>query len=657
VASPPVEPDLPGGDPRAVSDCFEAVPAMLFAFAGPDHVITALNASARAFMGDRDAAVGRPLREVVPEYAGQQLYEAVDRVYAEGRPTRAREWRIQLDHDGDGGLEERFVDFMLVPWSAADGSVRGVAGVAHDVTDAVSARHAAEVGAAAAHADAADAQRRFRAASGAVETLQNALLPADLPVLPAYRLAARYLVAGAGAAAGGDWFDALTLDDGRLVLVVGDVVGHGVAASVVMSQLRAVLLELLTSGAGLAESLTRLGRFVSRVPGGFGTTVCVALLDQSDGRLEYATCGHPPPLVVDAGAEGSAARFLPVTRGAPLGVGPPVVREDALAPREALVLFSDGLVERPDRPLRAGLDELARVVADAAHNRAFPLGAPASVPERVCRHAVELMTRTGYSDDVTVLVAHRLPAPAPALALDVPARPAELARIRAAIGEWLDDLDVGAEDHFGVQLAVAEAATNAVEHAYCGRPPGSVRIDGRLGVDGRVEVRVADAGLWRDAPVPGAADRGRGLALIDRVAESLRVLREPGGTTVVLRRRLRHPAVLASTRPAAPAVSPPGGFGVEVVSAGVLGVRGAVDLESAAVLKARIWQAWGGGARELTVDLGGVTHLASAGVHVLHQALRGAAGVAPIRLRAAPGSAARYVLELVGLPLEGDPPG
>jgi serine phosphatase RsbU (regulator of sigma subunit) len=74
-----------------------------------------------------------------------------------------------------------------------------------------------------------------------VAELQEALLPTALPVLPRARIAARYLVAGHEQAAGGDWFDAIPLADGSVALVVGDVVGHGVAASAAMGQLRAVL--------------------------------------------------------------------------------------------------------------------------------------------------------------------------------------------------------------------------------------------------------------------------------------------------------------------------------------------------------------------------------------------------------------------------------
>src|SRR4249919_2602692 len=80
-----------------------------------------------------------------------------------------------------------------------------------------------------------------------VAELQQALLPTSLPVLPRARIAARYLAAGHEQSAGGDWFDAIPLAGGSVALVVGDVVGHGVAASAAMGQLRAVLAELLAA--------------------------------------------------------------------------------------------------------------------------------------------------------------------------------------------------------------------------------------------------------------------------------------------------------------------------------------------------------------------------------------------------------------------------
>jgi serine phosphatase RsbU (regulator of sigma subunit) len=96
-----------------------------------------------------------------------------------------------------------------------------------------------------------------------VLALQEALLPPALPVLPRARIAARYLAAGQEQAAGGDWFDAVPLTGGTVALVVGDVVGHGIAASAAMGQLRSVLDELLAAEPDLGTVLTRAEVFAA----------------------------------------------------------------------------------------------------------------------------------------------------------------------------------------------------------------------------------------------------------------------------------------------------------------------------------------------------------------------------------------------------------
>src|ERR1700677_4513534 len=148
--------------------------------------------------------------------------------------------------------------------------------------------------------------------------LQQELLPKGLPVLPRARIAARYLVAAADQAAGGDWFDALPLAGGAVALVVGDVVGHGVAASAAMGQLRAVLRFVLAAQRDLTVALGQLDAFATFEPALHAATVCVAVLDPEGGALRYATCGPPPPLVV---APDGAARYLPTTGSGPLGTG------------------------------------------------------------------------------------------------------------------------------------------------------------------------------------------------------------------------------------------------------------------------------------------------------------------------------------------------
>src|ERR1700691_1837977 len=134
--------------------------------------------------------------------------------------------------------------------------------------------------------------------------LQDALLPTALPVLPRARVAARYLVAGHEQAAGGDWFDAIPLGNGRIALIVGDVVGHGIAASAAMGQLRA---ELFAAEPDLARVLERATAFAARTAALRAATLAVVVLHPAEGTLRYTTCGHPPPLVI---AADGAPRFL-----------------------------------------------------------------------------------------------------------------------------------------------------------------------------------------------------------------------------------------------------------------------------------------------------------------------------------------------------------
>src|ERR1700691_3894380 len=288
--------------------------------------------------------------------------------------------------------------------------------------------------------------------------VQDALLPPALPVLPRARVAARYLVAGHEQAAGGDWFDAIPLGNGRIALIVGDVVGHGIAASAAMGQLRAVLAELFAAEPDLARVLERATAFAARTAALRAATLVVAVLHPAEGTLRYATCGHPPPLIV--GADG-ATRFLDGSRSGPLGTGSaPVLVTDKLDSGELLLLYSNGLIERPDRTIPEGMAELARVAAEAAANRTLSAGAARSAAERVCQLTVELLTRTGYADDVTTLAAQAT-APVPGIGLDLPANRASLTVARQALGEWLDRLDATQDDRTDLRLALVEVVTNA----------------------------------------------------------------------------------------------------------------------------------------------------------------------------------------------------
>ena len=125
--------------------------------------------------------------------------------------------------------------------------------------------------------------------------MQQALLAATVPVVPGADITADYLVATEDTAAGGDWFDAIALGD-RLVLIVGDVVGHGVEAAAVMSQLRTALRMQIVAGHSITEALEAVNRFREHVPGSNSATLCVGSLDHTTGEFQYCTAGHPPPL-------------------------------------------------------------------------------------------------------------------------------------------------------------------------------------------------------------------------------------------------------------------------------------------------------------------------------------------------------------------------
>jgi anti-sigma regulatory factor (Ser/Thr protein kinase)/anti-anti-sigma regulatory factor len=540
------------------------------------------------------------------------------------------------------------------------------------VGEAVVVRDAFERQVAEAKQQVADAERRCEAAQEMVAQWQEALLPTALPVLPRARIAARYLVSGPDEPAGGDWFDAIPCADGRIALAVGDVVGHGVAASAAIGQLRTVLAELLAAEADLAYLLERIDAFAARTPALRAATLALAVLDPADGTLRYTTCGHPPPLVV--GTDG-AARFLDGTGTGPLGTGSvPVLASGMLAPGELVLLYSDGLIERPDRTIPEGMADLAAVAGDAVAGRtvalnAVPPGVDASAAERVCQLTVELLTRTGYADDVTALAAQRIADPVPALRLELPSERASLTVARDAFAEWLGRLDVTAEDREALHLAMVEIVTNAIEHAYPDGEAGFVGLEAALGDDGSVECRITDQGTWQ-RPDPAKADRGHGLMVAGQVVDAMLVSHPPQpaseperekaggtrGTVVALRHRLRRPAILAAGHRNAGVMAYPSElpFSVDTSiqadgTARAL-VSGPVDISTADQLTRRLLAACRGGTVPLVAVLTGVTQLASAGVRALYLVRdRLAAHELDLTLITEPGSSAQLVLDLVHL--------
>ena len=222
-------------------------------------------------------------------------------------------------------------------------------------------------------------------------TLQRAVLgPTALP--PDF--AVLYEPASGTLEVGGDWYDVVDLPDGSYGVVVGDVVGRGLAAAAVMGQLRSAGRALLLESRSPGHVLSALDRFAALVPGAAVSTVFCAVIDPRDGTLRYSSAGHPPAIVVDP--DGSA-RFLEAARSLPLAVADDLVRPEAdvvLPPGSTLLLYTDGLIERRNQVLDEGMDRAARVLAEGRHL------APADLAELL----TEKLLADAPDDDVAFLV-------------------------------------------------------------------------------------------------------------------------------------------------------------------------------------------------------------------------------------------------------------
>ncbi|GIG28677.1 SpoIIE family protein phosphatase [Cellulomonas marina] len=197
-------------------------------------------------------------------------------------------------------------------------------------------------------------------------TLQHSLLP-EIPDLPGMDVAARYLPSGQRAEVGGDWFDVLPLKSGRVGLAVGDVVGHDMQAAGAMGQLRSMLRSAAWRETDPVAALAEVDELVRALDIGAIATVVHLVWDQDgDGaRVVFAQAGHPPALV--RRPDGTVER-LDGALSRPVGLGPmdpTAQREVRLELGAVLVAYSDGLVERRDRPLVEGIAALERALAEA----------------------------------------------------------------------------------------------------------------------------------------------------------------------------------------------------------------------------------------------------------------------------------------------------
>ena len=363
------------------------------------------------------------------------------------------------------------------------------------------------------------------------ETLQRSLLPDRLPVLPGLEVAARYIPAASEAEVGGDWYDVIPIDASRVGLVMGDVAGKGLAAASMVGRLGSAMRAYALEGREPADVVASLNQLMwSEVGDSEMATLIYVVVDPVAGTVSWVNAGHPPPLIL--AADGSTS-FLEGPRSVPLGVMPFPSYEAGTAPLPeggTLLLYTDGLVERPGELLDDGFARLA-VAAEGADVSA----------ERACDHVLERLVPTGaMADDVALLALHTRQL-SERLHLELPPEPRQLSSMRAMLRRWLTHVGATEEDVAETLGAVGEAAANAIEHAGMS-PRQQFTLEG-VAADGTVELVVRDPGRWRDG---GAEGRGRGMPLMRELMDTVDVTHTDGGTTVTLTRRLRVPSDPAS---------------------------------------------------------------------------------------------------------------
>jgi anti-sigma regulatory factor (Ser/Thr protein kinase) len=355
------------------------------------------------------------------------------------------------------------------------------------------------------------------------DTLQHSILRDQLPAIPGLRFAARYLAGSDEAEIGGDWYDVIPLRDGKVGLVIGDVVGRGIRAAARMAHLQGAARAYALEGLRPTLVLERTDAFAQRLERSGMATLLYAILDPEAATLRFASAGHPPPLLVGPDPE---AHFAEGRAGAPVGtVGFPVYEESVVAIEQGatVLLYTDGLVERSSIALTEGMESLREAATVIPGD-----------PEALCRLLPETVLEGVPGDDTALLAVRLEPLNGERIDLVLPADSESLAPMRRALARWLKAAGADHSEAYEVLVATGEACANAIAHAY---PAGdaSFELSGSRARDG-LQIQVRDRGRWR---APRGELRRRGLTLMETLMDEMELDKSENGTTVTLRRRLR----------------------------------------------------------------------------------------------------------------------
>jgi PAS domain-containing protein len=300
----------------------------------------------------------------------------------------------------------RQIRVFAEPVTNAAGSVVALRGAFQDV----SAQYHTQVALAATRDQLADSEQRVAEEHLLALRLQQAIMPPDEePVAAAgIDVAVRYRPVGEGQLVGGDWYDTLALPDKHVLLVVGDVAGHGIDAVTGMVAARNSLRGLAITGAGPAELIRMLNGVMCDLTSGVVGTVICGIYNPDTRVLRWARAGHLPPVLI----RGGTAAELPLPGGVLLGMDPDASYEEAtqsLQPDDTLLLFTDGLIERRGESIVDVLKDFVATLGSAAR----PAGRPPAAgggPEPTAAQQADRILAGAVSDteDDACLVAVRI---------------------------------------------------------------------------------------------------------------------------------------------------------------------------------------------------------------------------------------------------------
>jgi hypothetical protein len=226
-------------------------------------------------------------------------------------------------------------------------------------------------------------------------TLQRSLLPSDLPVPDPLTVAVRYVPAGLEGEVGGDWYDVIPLPHGRVALVIGDVVGHGIGQAAIMGQLRFALRAYAVEGHPPDQIAARLETLLRSLPDAPSATLLYVGVELDALGITVLNAGHPPPVIIQPTRQ---ARFLDVGRSGLLGVSTEghrtVQGPFELTPGTQLLLYTDGLLEASERDGVDGFEALLDTLRDFDGD-----------PEELCDIVMDRFVTAAPTDDVCLLAA------------------------------------------------------------------------------------------------------------------------------------------------------------------------------------------------------------------------------------------------------------